>query len=156
MVDILLLVGALIGIAVLGARWNFSSSGGGGREERGSDEDTRVLEELRATGRFRIDSCTPREPERGAEFTAAEFHRLQAEVRLFQARLQGEDGAKISPEQARLKTALAGLMDQLEDLSRLSDDPAGDRRRLARIRSQVHELDILFRQRSLPPPTLEA
>jgi hypothetical protein len=99
----------------------------------------------------------PREPvERETDFNTQEFLRLETEVRLFQARLLEGDGVRITPEQARLKTALAGIMEQLQDLSRQSDDPAGDHRRLARIRSQVHELEILFRQRSLPPPALEA
>lgn len=153
MIDVLLLIGALFAILVLGARWNLSSAGGG-REPRTSADDAAVLEELLASG-HPVQTCIRLQGGDEERITAHQFEEVRAEIRLLQARVLGSNGTEASSEQARLKVALVGLMDQLADLSRSSGNDRADRLRFERIKSEVDRLVLLSARPSQPPATLQ-
>ena len=111
-----------------------------------------MLEELVASG-HPVQTCIRLQGGDEERITAHQFEAVRAEIRLLQARALGSNGTEVSSEQARLKVALVGLMDQLADLSRSSGNDRADRLRFERIKSEVDRLVLLSARPSQPPAT---
>lgn len=139
--DVILLAGVLFGVLFLAFRVMARRGEPFRPGPLVPNADEVVLRELEGSGRHRVmrGSVQPLSP---TVFCAKSYHEVRSQIVILQALLVNPSFDFSYKSRARWHAALAGLLDQLDDLTRPFGDDVADGERFARVRRQVEVISL--------------
>lgn len=141
MSDIVAVAGVLFSVLFLVSRVIMRRGGLSRSGPLAPNSDELVLSEFEGSRRHRVTRGLA-QPIAPAVFSAKSYHEVRTQIVNLQALLVNPSLDVCYRSRARWHTALAGLLDQLDDLTRPSGDEEADEERFARLCRQVEGISL--------------